>query len=221
MSNLASAGSQRWLQVAVNQRREILNRPLATLLGLSPGTHIDWMSPLKSEGYREYRDGAALRRLGVHSLPNQQMSDFWPARGPVWDALARTSDGRLVFVEAKAHIGEAASPSTNASPESRKLIEQSLLEVRSYLAPHSKADWTATFYQYTNRLAWLYLLRQANALPAHMVFLYFLNADEVGGPSEVAEWQGAIQLLHAVLGLGKHPLSSWVHDLFLDVRALK
>lgn len=77
------------------------------------------------------------------------------------------------------------------------------------------------FYQYANRLAHHYLLRQVNELPSHLVFLYFTNASEMQGPQSPAEWHGAIHLLHAVLGLGREIRRPGVHDVFLDVTALQ
>jgi len=161
----------------------------------------------------------ALRRLDVRRLPQRSLAAFWPRRGPVWDALGRTERGDLLFVEAKAHIAEAASPPTQASPVSRHLIQKSLLEVRRSLAPNSEADWSRSFYQYANRLAHLYLFRQLNGLPAHLVWVYFLNARDVAGPTSVAEWKAAIALLHAALGLQVHTLEPYIHTVFINVAA--
>jgi hypothetical protein len=58
-------------------------------------------------------------------------------------------------------------------------------------------------------------------LPSHLVFLYFINANDVNGPSSELEWQGATQLLHAALGLTPGKLPEGVHEVFLDVSLLK
>ena len=71
----------------------------------------------------------------------------------MWDAIGRTSDGVAIFVEAKAHIPEAASPGTRASPESLKLISSSLEEARHWYAPKANANWTDTFYR-LRRIGW-------------------------------------------------------------------
>jgi hypothetical protein len=163
----------------------------------------------------------ALRRLGVKSLSHRTLNDFWPNRGPVWDALAKTTSGKLIFVEAKAHIAEAASPGSKASPNSLELIHRSLAEARRFYAPKAAADWAGIFYQYANRLAHHYLFRKLNQLPSHMVFLYFINASDVNGPSTELEFHGAIQLIHAALGLSPTKLPDGVHDVFLDVNLLK
>lgn len=217
-TSFAAAGSRRWLQVAIDRHAILLNGPLSEMLAASPES-ISWRCPLQSDRFCEYRDMEALRRVDIVCLPKRSLSAFWPQRGPVWDALGRTERGELLFVEAKAHIAEAASPPTQATGDSLRLIQKSLLEVRQFLAPDSEADWSRVFYQYANRLAYLYLLRQLNQLPAHLVWVYFLNAHDVGGPSSTVEWKAAIALLHAALGLQSHPLEPFIHTVFIDVSA--
>ena len=48
---------------------------------------LRWVSPLSSDGYREYSDSAFLDALGLpqHS---KELSRFWPSGGPHWDTLA-------------------------------------------------------------------------------------------------------------------------------------
>jgi len=82
-------------------------------------------------------------------------------------------------------------------------------------------DWAGTFYQYANRLAHHYFFRELNHLPSHLVFVYFTNARDVNGPSTELEWQGAIQLIHAALGLSSGKLPDGAHEVFLDVSLLK
>ena len=126
--DFARAGSQRWLQVAVNRCAERIDRPICDALGI-PHRPLAWRSPLEAAGFREYRDMAALRQLGIVHLPVEPLSGFWPPRGPVWDALATAETEHLIFVEAKANIPEAASPRSKASPESLKIIQRSLRRV--------------------------------------------------------------------------------------------
>ena len=212
-------GSQHWLQVAVNYAPEVLFDALRPALGLDSGVTIEWRSPLK-EGFREYRDQEALRQVGIDALPKRALNDFWPQRGPVWDALGLTSDGQPIFVEAKAYIGEMKSPASDAGPDSLARIQKSLKEAQNYFAPDSKADWSGPFYQYANRLAHHYLFRTLNGLPSHMVFLYFLNATEMNGPKSETEWHGAIELLHCALELPQLERLG-VHEVFLDVTLLQ
>lgn len=53
---LARAGSQRWIQVAVNLAPDLLLEALRAPLDLDERATINWRSPLASDGYREYRD---------------------------------------------------------------------------------------------------------------------------------------------------------------------
>jgi hypothetical protein len=216
MSEFASAGSQRWLQIAVELHPNTLDAEVRAAIGLPPKVNVEWLSPRQRDAFREYRDSAALRLLGINTLEHRGLSEFWPPRGPVWDALGRTSDDQVLFVEAKAHISELASPGSRATPASLKLIVKSLAEARHKFAPKATPRWDGIFYQYANRLAHHYLLRYVNRLPAHLLFVYFLNAEDVKGPSSELEWRGAIRLLHAALGL-RDDFDPYVHDVFIDV----
>jgi len=214
----ASRGSQKWLQILVNDYPEIFARELAKL-GLSTDQQIKWLSPLKDDEYAEYRDKAFVERLGVN--PSTPLTVFWPKGGPVWDALAKTPREELVLIEAKAHIGEIVSPRTRASGASLAQICASLKVTQRFLGAASPADWSVHFYQYTNRLAHLYWLREVNRLPAYMVFLYFINDHDMDGPTTREEWEGAIQLMQSFLGLRRHKLSAYVLDVFVDVTELE
>lgn len=221
MSEFAKAGSQRWLQISIKEHRMIIDRAFQDALNLSLLDQIEWVSPLCTDQFREYRDMEALRRLGIQSLTNRKLKDFWPHRGPVWDALAKTASDKLIFVEAKAHIAEAASQGTKANPKSLELIHRSLAEARRFYAPKATTDWSGTFYQYTNRLAHHYLFREINKLQSYLVFVYFINAHDVNGPVSELEWQGAIKLLHAAIGLKPGKLPGGVHEVFIDALSVK
>jgi len=214
----AKRGSQKWIQVAVNERPEVLRRALAEAGVLAGGEAVSWISPL-ADKYTEYRDDEFLQRLGV-TLKERSLKSFWPSRGPVWDGLGLTSSGDVLLIEAKAHIPEMVSPPSKASPESLRKINRALEEARIALAPRSPVPWSGTFYQITNRLAHLYLLRTLNRVPARLVYLYCVGDDDVGGPKTRAEWEGAIRVTEAYLGIGRHKLSRYVHHAFVDVTDL-
>jgi len=201
----------------------------ATSLERAPQKRSGWAANFRNVAFATRRRRTsrvsgrpALDKAGI-KIANlkKPLEQFWPALGPVWDALGITSEGRPLFVEAKAHIPEAASPGTKASAASRDLIEHSLLEARHYYAPRSTAVWSSLFYQYANRLAHQYFLRRANDVRSTQVFLYFVNADDMLGPMSEEEWHGAVRLIHAVLGLPKDLKSFGVFDAFLDVRLLQ
>jgi hypothetical protein len=218
-SKWASRGSQLWLQVLINRSPELLDQPIRDALKLHDGSVIEWVSPLEKDGFREYKDGDVLRRLGIEAK-RRALSTFWPARGPVWDGLAKAGS-QVVLVEAKAHIAELVSTGSKASPGSLKLITTSLQAVKKILSPSSQADWTASFYQYANRIAHLHFLRTENGIPAHLVFVYFVNATEVGGPATKEAWKGAVEVVECYLGLSRHRLKRYVHHVFVDVDELQ
>lgn len=123
--------------------------------------------------------------------------------------------------KAKAHIPEAATPATRVSAASLELIERSLGEARQFYAPRATATWSNLFYQYANRLAHHYFLTEVNGLASTLVFLYFVNADEMLGPMSEEERNGAVRLIHAVLGLPNELKRYGIFDAFLDVRLLR
>ena len=218
--DFAIAGSQRWLQVAVIKAPALLDCAFRTAGVIADSDSVEWVSPLADDGFAECRDGEALRRLGIGRLPNRPLSDFWPSRGPVWDALGKSIQGRLILVEAKAHIPEAASPGSKASEASLKRIRKSLEEARRYYAPKATAEWSGQLYQYANRLAFQYFFASVNALPTRLVFLDFYNAGDVQGPESEAEWRGATRLIHALLGLPADLRAKGVFHAYVDASAM-
>jgi len=211
-------GSQKWIRKLVNEEPKILNSQVRKNLNLPNDELIEWLSPLKSEGYKEYRDEAFLEKLRV-KLEKVPLSQFWPEGGPQWDALGKSSSGKLFLVEAKSHISELISTLRAEDKNSIEKIQKSLEETKGYLNSKSEFDWSKCFYQYTNRLAHLYLLRK-NELQAYLVLVYFINDLEMKGPTTVYEWKGAIQLLHSCLGIGRHKLRKFMIDVFVDLNRL-
>ncbi len=228
----ANRGSRRWLQVLVNCRPGLLNDAIAASLPERPGD-IDWRSPLAADHYAEYRDQTFLDRLASSSnyrepsRPQHDLSDFWPRFGPQWDGLAVTDNGQILLVEAKAHISEMVTAPSQARGESaRQKIQESLARVKTFVNSKSQADWSASFYQYANRLAHLHWLREVNGHDAYLVNLFFVNDREVQGPESAAEWGAAIRLQEVFLGVRQsgqngYALDPWVGahvvEVFIDV----
>ena len=86
MTGYAAAGSKRLLQIAVNRQPELLLKSLRRGGAIGGREWVTWSSPLEDEGFREYRDGEALKKARIDRL-TQALSSFWPHRGPVWDDL--------------------------------------------------------------------------------------------------------------------------------------
>jgi hypothetical protein len=172
-------GSQYWLRVAVNGAREVINREVRAVVALAGDEEIEWISPL-APAYTEYQDQRFVYQLRI-TLPVVPLKDFWPKGGPVWDGLARSPKGKVFLIEAKAHIPEIDSPESGASPRSLQRIAKSLNETRAFLDAKPIVDWARTFYQCTNRLSHLYLLRELNGIDAYLLNVYFINETRLRG----------------------------------------
>jgi hypothetical protein len=212
----AIRGSQRWIQKLINEKPHLLNSLIKSRKFISENDEIQWMSPLKEDGYAEYRDEAFLELLNIN-LKLYSLKDFWPKNGPQWDALGKSMSGKLFLVEAKSHIPELISNLGASSKASENKILSSLGEARERFGAETDFDWSKTFYQYANRLAHVDLLRR-NGLSAYLLFVYFLNDLEMHGPKNADEWKGAIRLVHSCLHLKEHLLKDIVADVFIDVR---
>jgi hypothetical protein len=173
------------------------------------------------DDHAEYRDETFIEKLGIKDRLKNPLRDFWPLKGPQWDALGKA--GNTVFlVEAKANIPEMVSSPSGAGIESLGQIKSSLDELKKYLSVNNDVDWAGKFYQYTNRLAHLYYLRELNKIDAYMMFIYFVNDSTVNGPTCKDKWEGAIEVMEDYLGLSKrHKLRKYVKDLFIDVPVLE
>ena len=214
-------GSLKLIRQAVNNRTSLLNERIKTALQLRSDATIDWKSPRADDEYAEYGDEAFLKLLGIQ-LARHPLKEFWPNRGPQWDALATIDGTGTLLVEAKANIPEIVSPGTSASPASRILIERSIEEVKQYLGVDPNIPWTGRLYQYANRIAHLYLLRKLNGKNAYLIFVYFTGDTDVDGPSSIAEWRAALRVAKGVLGLTEHHrLSKYIAEVFIDVAEIQ
>jgi hypothetical protein len=200
----------------VNDYSQLLNARITKALGWSQSESISWLSPLREDGYAEYYDQDFLNRLGLTKLP-KPLTTFWPRSGPRWDALAKTANGRVLLVEAKAYVEESVDFASRASsPESLAQINRALEEAKEGFGARYEAPWASPFYQTANRLAHLYFLHRENGVDAWMLFLYFANASDVPEPCTVENWEGAIRLTNKCLGLPAHLLEQHVGHLVWD-----
>ena len=215
----ASKGSQKWIQLLVNERRDVFASALECHLPTELAEGITWLSPLREDAYAEYRDADFLARLGVE-CPNLALREFWPSNGPQWDALARASEtGPFLLIEAKANLPELTSSCGADSEASLELIRRSLQSTQDYLGCSPLIDWTSDYYQHANRLAHLYFLRELNRQDARLVFVYFVN-DDTHISTSLDEWRGALAIQKKRMGLGKHRLQDAVVELFVDTQKL-
>jgi hypothetical protein len=217
----ASKGSQKWIQILINEKPELLNSQIRQRFKLPNNEKINWLSPKVEDDYVEYGIWEFLGKVEPTKLQKLPLNEFWPKRGPKWDALGHSSPGEnLFFVEAKSHIPELISTLRAKDPHSEAKIKKSLDDTRKKLGSKADFDWAKTFYQYANRLAHVHFLRR-NDLPGYLIFVFFLNDSDMKGPKTVDEWQGAIRLLHRCLGLREYLLEKWVVDVFIDVKTFQ
>lgn len=217
-SGVAIHGSQKQIQVYVNDRPDDLNRAILGGLPTIPtDATITWVSPLRQQNFTEYWDEAFLKALDLASL-NAQLRAFWPRGGPHWDALANWKSNResgVILLEAKAHTSEIYSEKgCDASPESRTLIEASLRRTCKWLDVEYTSIWTGTLYQSANRLAHLFFLRELAKVNASLVNLYFVN-DQSYMATSYPEWEAALTGVKLKLGISGLTIPHYA-EVFLD-----
>jgi hypothetical protein len=166
------------------------------------GPVINWVSPLREDHFREYRDGAFLKRLRLPDLAGQ-LAEYWPSRGPRWDALARLTrpgDDRtsgILLIEAKSYPGEMYSGGCRANEQARKKIAPALNASRS-LFGSSSGDWTGPLYQCANRLAHVDFFRSVAKVPAWFVMVCFVGDSRK--PTSREDWAPALRTARRSLG---------------------
>lgn len=83
---MATKGSQKWIQILVNQKTDYLNNQIKTSLSLPMTEEIQWRSPLAIDNYVEYKDEGFLDALGIQPV-KAKLADFlaskWSAMGCV------------------------------------------------------------------------------------------------------------------------------------------
>ena len=213
-------GSLRAIQWYVNEAPDELGRQIEEASRGGIKAPIAWKSPRQGDAFAEYSDAEFIEKLEV-PLPARSLEQFWPKGGPNWDALGTSRNGQVVLVEAKSHVSEIISSPCGAGKPALRRIKAALCEVAAALEVDSSCDWTGTFYQYANRLAHLYFLRDVNKVPAWLVQVCFVNDTTVVGPKTAPEWRAAVEVLQGALGLKKHRLSRYVVEVFPDASCVK
>ena len=194
-------GSLKWIQRLVDKHPAAINGKLRETGALPASGHLKWLSPRRADNWAEYRDAQFLTKIGHPDLAGE-LEEFWPRRGPQWDALAMDESGRAFLVEAKAHAREMAS-TCKAGPASLRKIATSLETCKHALEAKQGSDWISGYYQYANRLAHLSFL-QKHGVDARLIFLYFTGDEEMKGPCSAAEWRPYIAAALARLGIAEN-----------------
>ncbi|MDY6839430.1 MAG: hypothetical protein SWH78_15805 [Thermodesulfobacteriota bacterium] len=154
----------------------------------------------------------AEARLGEAQLflkpkDRETVMDWWlevkpRANTPNWDLVADCSiEGRrgLILVEAKAHMNELAiagktEPTTENGKKNHEQIGLAIEDANNDLKSYH-SGWALSrdaHYQLCNRFAWSWKLASMG-IPVILVYLGFLNADEMSSPFPSAEaWSNAV-----------------------------
>lgn len=175
-------GSQFLLAEYVNSQSEWLNsqilRASTQLLNeMNDELAIEWISPLKQQGFKEYRDNF-LNALG---MPGEIPNHVWPRRGPVWDGLAKAKGNNgeeiVLLVEAKAHLSEMNSELRATSLHSIRVIQNTFQKFRQKNGIDEKyaSVWENSYYQLANRLIYLDYLNHTLNIRTYLVLINFLD----------------------------------------------
>jgi hypothetical protein len=140
--------------------------------------------------------------------------------GPQWDALGCTSDGGVLLMEAKAHVGELVSRCEAVAPASLAKIEAAFDTTREALGATKSDEWMTRYYQYANRLAHLHFLR-AHGVNAQLVLVCFVGDSDMPGPNSRADFEHGVSEVRRSLGIPEDQRSSHVFEVFIDVASLQ
>jgi len=219
----ANKGSQFWLQNIVNDCPDYFNDIIKSYIPTLSGLDIIWKSPLASEGYKEYQDAEFLKVLGLKGDIVDELLDFWPQGGPHWDGLAKAGEDTYLLIEAKSHIKElVSSPCGAIDQDSKEKIIKQLTSLKTNLHASKEIDFYNHFYQYGNRLAHLDFLRQRN-IDTFLVYICFVDdttIKDISRPATREQWEGALELIEAFLGLKGNRLMPYIKHIFVDISDL-
>lgn len=210
-------GSLKFIQQLIARKPTLIAEHLAAAGAIPSGAPVTWLSPLAEDQWAEYRDDAFLERIGHPELA-AALKNFWPARGPQWDGLARSSDV-VLLVEAKAHVGELASSCAAESQASRDLITSSLDATKRALGAKADADWMNGHYQLANRLAHLSFLRE-RGVDARLVLLQFTGETGMPTSSTPTAYEDAYTTAMKHLGFAPGAIVPGVVHVSIDVAEL-
>ena len=213
----AFAGSQLQIQIAVSRRQAELSEATAQAIGLPVTSSLVWTSPLEEDCFAEYRDRFFLRAVGLQHLA-PSLKAFWPRRGPCWDGLARIETAAalsgVVLVEAKSYPEEMEGSGCKAEGASLQQIQRALEEAKRWCAVPESTDWLGPLYQFANRLAHVYFLRERHGIPTWLANVCFIE-DPTRKATSRTEWTAHMTALRSRLGFDGRPIP-WVVDVFLE-----
>lgn len=214
----------RWIAERSTELQAMVFDACPSLAAFATG-ELEWIAPTGPQDPRELRD-EFWAEIGLGG-PSPQDARWWPARGPVWDAVARVhgADGEVggVVVEAKGRINEVSAGGCKATGASLEKIRAAFSDVQADLGIPTDVGWLRAYYQMANRLAFLWFARRrGEERPLWLVWIYFLGehyptATALSvGPRDESDWAPAIQAAKDELGLlAQHELSQFQATVFL------
>jgi hypothetical protein len=208
-------GSQLQVRLYVNEHTDALTAAVIDQISdlADRAGSVEWRAPLAPR-FEEPRDGAFLAAVGRQDLATS-LHEFWPARGPVWDALAivhlRDGGQGILLCEGKSHPAEIYAGGTKASEGSRMRIGAALAATQDWLGvPHDPERWMdplrpaerghSSVYQSANRYAHLYWLRELAGVEAWLCHLLFVDDPSYGATSREC-WDKRLPEIEHDLGL--------------------
>lgn len=191
---------------------------------------VDWFdfpySERRDEYFdREYTNLDFLENLGINSLlENEKYYEYWPNTGTPqnWDLVGKTTDGRIVLVEAKAHTKELESSTKAKVTGGLPKIEKAFNQVREGIGVTEYSPWTQNYYQFANHLFTCWYLNKVRKISTVLLNVYFVGDERPDGclcPKTTLEWEEAIQKEYNYLGIStEHPfIKEHVKSVFIHV----
>lgn len=171
-------GSKGMIQCLVKEHKSLLDEKL--------GVNLSWISPIESTQYHEYQLNGYFISTKI-GLPSNAFDNFWPSRQPQWDGLAMDNKHKTLYlIEAKSRLSEIEPGNylANDADENKKanfsIKKNTIMNIKNYYGSNSDNKlWLHTYYQVSNRLAFLHKLKEFTTVAKYndvkLIFLNFEN----------------------------------------------
>jgi hypothetical protein len=219
-------GSERHLLSYRKSKPEELDQAILTALKQT-GATIEWLYPDGSGNRGAEFTGVSFLEVSPWAKGTARAQaawkEFWPqgGRAQCWDGVAilhvdEAPQGWLLF-EAKSNHPEFVGARTKATPKSLETIEKALNRTKKEFGVHRFFDWTASYYQFANRLAATTFLSR-HAVPTTLVEVFFTGdrfPDGTACPASADAWRTLVEARRLTLGLTPDATHDHVVDVFL------
>jgi hypothetical protein len=223
----AYKGSQRHLQIYVNEETETINKKISEVLEIDSST-IKWKAPLKEKQYKEPVDKGFWNDIIGKEFKKElnKNYEFWPHRGANWDGVAiaenKAGEKILILIEAKAHkeeIGENTKCKAKAQ-KSIDTINRSIKNAQNDIKIKSCNCWTTHYYQMANRLTHTIYLNE-QGIKTYLIYVYFLKDEGWPDDDEFIlnnDCQEVINKEKKYLGInGNNKVDALMKEIYLEI----